>query len=259
MGDFSGVFFGNRVLPAKGLGMFSRAALTDGILTGFGLSSAGAQLTVEAGYMIACGRVFQLPQAKTLTIGDASSGYARVIVEIDLTAVSTPTTFEQVSFAVDYASSVTGFAELTQADVNAAGTIYQTALCIVSLGAAGITGVVSAMAPAMAARAYKLLWTNASPGSAFPAQTVSLDLSDYDGVAIVAIQDVTLTRQHFVNLLFKGVLGALFAPDVTSKEIAKRTATPGDTGVVFGAGYWTDTQYNTSCVPYQIYGIKGVM
>lgn len=266
MGDFSGVFFGNRVLPAKGLGMFSRAVLTDGILTGFGLSSAGAQLTVEAGYMIACGRVFQLPQAKTLTIGDASSGYARVIVEIDLTAVSTPTTFDQVRFAVDYASTVTGFAALTQADVNAAGTIYQTALCIVSLGTAGITGVVSAMAPAMAARLCKLLWTNASPTSAFAAQTISIDLSGYASIMTVFAYATTVTgRRGTQTQLVDDAKYAFDAPNESESGLwCRRDVTAAATGVVFGGGGYFSadagfTANNIYAIPLYIYGIKGVM
>lgn len=141
MGDFSGAFFSNRPLPAKALGAFARAAVPDGILSGCDLSYTGSTLTVAAGMMIACGRVFSLPEAKSLSLTGATSGYARVIVQIDLAGTSSKTEFEQASFVTQYATTADGFAALTQDDVNAGGTVYQMELCQAALSASGITSV----------------------------------------------------------------------------------------------------------------------
>lgn len=139
MGDFSGAFFSNRPLPSKSLGAFARAAVPDGILSGCSISYTGAALTVAAGQMIACGRVFSLPEAKTLALTGATSGLARVLVQIDLAGTSSESEFEQVSFVTQYAATADAFAELTQDDVNASGTIYQMELCRAALSASGIT------------------------------------------------------------------------------------------------------------------------
>lgn len=141
MGDFSGAFFSNRPLPSKSLGAFARAAVPDGILSGCTISYTGTALTVAAGQMIACGRVFSLPEAKTLALTGATSGMVRVLVQIDLAGTSSESEFEQVSFVTQYAASADAFAELTQDDVNAAGTIYQMELCRAVLSASGITSV----------------------------------------------------------------------------------------------------------------------
>ena len=73
----------------------------------------------------------------------ATSGYARLVLTIDTTLASTKEAFDQIVDSLEYASSVDGFTALTQADINAAGTIYQIVVCVVSLGAGGITGIVA--------------------------------------------------------------------------------------------------------------------
>lgn len=150
MGDFSGAFFSNRPLPSKSLGAFARAAVPDGILSGCTISYTGTALTVAAGQMIACGRVFSLPEAKTLALTGATSGMARVLVQIDLAGTSSESEFEQVSFVTQYAASADAFAELTQDDVNAAGTIYQMELCRAVLSASGITSVTTMVRTSLA-------------------------------------------------------------------------------------------------------------
>lgn len=150
MGDFSGAFFSGRPLPAKPLGAFARAAVPDGVLSGCELSHTGFTLTVAAGVLIACGRVFTLPEAKQIVLSDATSGYARVIVQIDLTGTSTTTEFDQVSFVTQYAASADGFAALTQDDINIAGTVYQMELCVATLSAGGIDSVTGSVRTALA-------------------------------------------------------------------------------------------------------------
>lgn len=151
MGDFSGAFFSNRPLPSKSLGAFARAAVPDGILSGCAISYTGTALTVAAGQMIACGRVFSLPEAKTLALTGATSGLARVLVQIDLAGTSSESEFEQVSFVIQYAATADAFAALTQDDVNASGTIYQMELCRAALSASGITSATVMVRTSLAA------------------------------------------------------------------------------------------------------------
>jgi uncharacterized repeat protein (TIGR02543 family) len=119
------------------------------------------------------------------------------------------------------------------------------------------------------AETKKLLWTNASPTSTFAAQTVSLALSGYDAVEIEyyastskAVLDVTKKKIGASSMLtgylnpqstngYINLLSRLF--DVTTSGItfkggfAKRTSDSS-----------TTSNNNSYCVPYKIYGIKGV-
>ena len=106
----------------------------------------------------------------------------------------------------------------------------------------------------------KLLWENASPGSTFDAQTISLDLSGYD----------------FCEIFYHGVLndtgydtrrlpvGYSVWMYVEWNARYVRKATVRTTGVEFGAGYGANFGSSTvqedtrSCIPLAIYGIKGV-
>lgn len=151
MGDFSGGFFTGRPLSAKDLGAFARAAVPDGVLSGCEMSYSGNVLTVASGVMIACGRVFILPSAKRLTLSGATNGYARVLVEIDLSGTSTETEFDQVNFTVNYASSLTNFADLVQEDINVGGTVYQMEACVATLSGGSIATITSTMRTELAA------------------------------------------------------------------------------------------------------------
>ena len=115
----------------------------------------------------------------------------------------------------------------------------------------------------------KLLWSNASPTSNFAAQTVSLALSGYDAVEIEyyastskAVLDVTKKKIGESSMLTghlnpqskKGYINLL------SRFISVTTS-----GIKFEVGFMkrtsdssTASNNNSYCVPYKIYGIKGV-
>ena len=115
----------------------------------------------------------------------------------------------------------------------------------------------------------KLLWSNASPTSNFAAQTVSLALSGYDAVEIEyyastskAVLDVTKKKIGESSMLTghlnpqskKGYINLL------SRLISVTTS-----GIKFEVGFMkrtsdssTASNNNSYCVPYKIYGIKGV-
>lgn len=140
---FTGITFPWQAVTPSDDAVIRRALLADGILSGCKLSYSGSTLTMAAGLMIACGRQFKHAAAQNWAVVDATSGYARLVLTIDTTKTSTKDAFDQITDSIEYASSLDGFAELQQADINGSGTIYQTAVCVVSLGTGGITGIVS--------------------------------------------------------------------------------------------------------------------
>ena len=106
----------------------------------------------------------------------------------------------------------------------------------------------------------KLLWTNPTPAASFAAQTISLDLSDYNEVEIFIAGNSTnhnTSTESFKLLIGKG--GLL---NISANVIWWRYVTPRINGVEFGSGYQTPTYGsngtadNSLMVPFKIYGIK---
>lgn len=140
---FTGVTFADQKVAPSDDAIIRRAILPDGILTGCEISYSGSTLTMGAGQLMVCGRQIRHPSAQNWAVVDATSGYARLVLTIDLTRTATKDAFDQVEDSIEYASAEDGFAALEQADINAAGIRYQIAACVVSLGTGGITGIVS--------------------------------------------------------------------------------------------------------------------
>lgn len=140
--SLTGITFANQKITPSDDGRLYGSVLSDGILTGCAVTFAAATLSIAAGSMLIGTRELRT-SGETLSITGATSGYARVIVDIDLTRAATKTSFEQAQLQIEYAASQDAFPALVQQDINAAGTHYQTAFCVVSLGSAGITAVVS--------------------------------------------------------------------------------------------------------------------
>lgn len=140
----SGIIFDNQVPTAKGLRGGFKSALSDGILSGCAIDiSSGLNFKIGPGLMIVSGGIFQLVgnPAATIAIASNNNTYARIKAKIDLSQGTSP--FEQVSFNVDYANSATGFAALTQQDINTGtGTIYEAEICVVRKTSSAITGIV---------------------------------------------------------------------------------------------------------------------
>ena len=114
-----------------------------------------------------------------------------------------------------------------------------------------------------------LLWTNASPTSAFAAQTISLDLSGYDAVEIEYYGSITVAASYII----KGKIGEPFFlfgylnPQSTSAHInlLSRSVSTATSGITFEGGFSKRTSdstvysnNNNYCIPYKIYGIKVV-
>lgn len=140
--NFTGVTFPMQKVAPSDDAIIRRAILPDGILTGCAISYSGSTLTMAAGQLMVCGRQIRHPSSQNWAVVDATSGFARLVLSIDLSRTSTTESFDQVLDAIEYASSEEGFAELEQSDINVSGTRYQVTVCVVSLGAGGITGIV---------------------------------------------------------------------------------------------------------------------
>ena len=143
--NFTGITFDDCNVSPSDDGIINRTILPDGILSGCEISYSGSTLTMAAGTLIACGRQFRHPAAQNWAVVDATTGYARLLITLDLTRSATDQTFDQVADAVEYANDISGFPALVQQDLNAAGTKYQIVACVVSLGTGGISGIINTM------------------------------------------------------------------------------------------------------------------
>ena len=139
---FKGITFPWQEVTPSDDAIVRRAMLPDRRLSGCELSYSGYTLTMAAGSMIVSGRQFRHTAAQNWAVTGASSGYARLLLTIDVTKASTENAFEQISASIEYATAANGFTALRQDDINNAGTIYQAVVCVVSLGAGGITGFI---------------------------------------------------------------------------------------------------------------------
>ncbi len=141
--NIHGINFDNQTVTAKDHGHLFQCVIEDGILSGCGLSFSGTSLVIAPGYFLVAGREMKLTANTNVTIAGATSGFARVLLTIDLSKVATEELFEQANFELQYANSVAAFPELNQEEVNSTGTVYQFPLCVVSLGTSGIAAIES--------------------------------------------------------------------------------------------------------------------
>lgn len=128
-----GVNFDNQLVTAKQHGALFRAAFGDGILSGMDINVSGQNITIGAGYCVVAGREIQLTATETVSV-TATSGCARVLMQIDLSQTATESAFSQASLVLQTATTQDGFAALTQDDINGGGTVYQIILCVVQCG-----------------------------------------------------------------------------------------------------------------------------
>ena len=108
-----------------------------------------------------------------------------------------------------------------------------------------------------------LLWTNPSPTASFAAQTISLDLSEYDAVVIGVHNFASSDNQYGLIYQFcikavSGVDNMLQIVSASNNRNGLRRANVVDTGVWFSACTYNGGTNNGYCIPYQIIGIKGI-
>ena len=110
---------------------------------------------------------------------------------------------------------------------------------------------------------WDLLWKNSAPTSSFSAQTISLDLSNYDAVAISyngsGYQNtVSDSARLYLFHLIDGKDATLFA-QTSTLVFGERNITVNTTGIVFAVGRYvasSSNDNNYACVLKEIYGIK---
>lgn len=101
----------------------------------------------------------------------------------------------------------------------------------------------------------KLLWTNASPSSAFAAQTLSINLRDYTFVMIESNEGPVFCKVGNDAVMFSH----------NSYYPCRRTVSVNTSGITFGEGLKytacpgdaVASDKNTHCIPRYIYGVKG--
>lgn len=115
----------------------------------------------------------------------------------------------------------------------------------------------------------KLLWTNSAPTSSYAAQTLAIDLSEYDGIILKCIGIYSAAQtfpnirntQQFIPKSFSGTL--LFGTFESSGNIyiSYRTVNVTNNGIVFGSGYQRTgasiASNDTRAIPYEVWGVKG--
>lgn len=143
MSDIRGINFDNQTVTAKDHGHLFQCVIVDGIMTGCELSFSGTSLVITPGYLLVAGREMKLTSNTTVIVDGATSGYARVLITIDMSGTATADTFEQAYFQIQYATTVAGFSALNQEEINNSGTTYQFELCTLAMGTSGIASIYS--------------------------------------------------------------------------------------------------------------------
>ena len=143
--SYQGINFANQRLVPSDDGRLYQKIFNDGALYGCELSYSGAVLFLTPGFLIIGGREIELDAAEQIPINEAISGFAQLVISIDLTQTATKDSFNQISMSVRYAAAEDGFATLVQDDINGSGSRYEAQLALVSLGAGGITGIIEDM------------------------------------------------------------------------------------------------------------------
>lgn len=115
--------------------------------------------------------------------------------------------------------------------------------------------------------APELLWVNANPNSTFAAQTISLDLSEFEAVEIeYNFNDVGVITNHVIGKKNENSVTLGITDYSTYKSYNFRKCNISDTGVTFEGGLYTMNNNpssvlstNDSIIPTKIYGVKGVV
>ena len=105
-----------------------------------------------------------------------------------------------------------------------------------------------------------LLWENASPSSSFAAQTVALNLSNYEAVAVVMTTDATDDFPYLTTFCKIGEngLGQYYVYWGGTIYTKTRSYLVTNAGITFRNNNENGSASNTWNVPARIYGIKHV-
>ena len=103
----------------------------------------------------------------------------------------------------------------------------------------------------------KLLWENPSPTASFATQTITVDLSAYDLIAVDFLMVNNASTHCWSVLGVTGLQQRCIDGQQGSLNITTRNVTPSSSGVLFGSGYLSATQNDIYMIPQKIYGIGG--
>lgn len=144
---FHGLTFPNQNVSALDDGGFYRSFRGDGVIQGCDISFTTDSITIQAGWLMAGGRLIQVDGATSITFEDMiTTGYGRLMLQIDTSQASTVEDFGQISTPIDYSASIDGFTAPVQEDINlGGGTIYQFVLAVVNISNGNITGITSSL------------------------------------------------------------------------------------------------------------------
>lgn len=138
----------------------------------------------------------------------------------------------------------------------------------VAKGGTGATTAAAALAN-LGGVSTKLLWTNASPSSAFANQTLTLDLSSYDAVEVEFGYSKDYPNDSVVVRSLIGHTGTAYMQANMSNSngyllAISRSFIPYTDSIAIYPCYWkysnekTNSTHNDYAIPTRIYGIKGV-
>lgn len=135
-----------------------------------------------------------------------------------------------------------------------------------------LAAILNEVLPPTPSEYKKLLWTNPNLSANFNAQTISLDLADYDDVEILLMPkpcgtDIEATTSSILrvgNTKTAWIYSPIYTEDGSGGSwIGMRAVKVTSTGCTFGNGgyyYMNQASWNSNSaahgVPYQIYGIK---
>ena len=110
------------------------------------------------------------------------------------------------------------------------------------------------------------LWENASPTSEFAAQTIALDLNEYDFIDVIFNSIITRVGVGSGATTFQMAGVDKDTTTTSTPSWRMRTISASETGATFSAGFYkyldgikqASSTSNSICIPLAIYGIKGV-
>lgn len=138
-----GVVYLNQKVAAEDHAALFQMLISDGIISGCGVSSRLNVLTISEGMFIVAGRLTRILGSESITIPTTQSGgYARIKGVCDMGGAATRSTFGQFRFEVEYNVAIDGFNPLRRENINYGGQIYEVEWAILTLGESGnITNV----------------------------------------------------------------------------------------------------------------------
>jgi len=168
-------------VTAKADGGFYQSLFSDGVLWGCELTTNTTSITMQAGQLLAGGRMIGNDNTLTYTLSpQVATGYGRVILNIKLDE-TTP-----MYLTADYRADQ-NFPALTQETINNSGNIYQVAIAIVGISASQITGIVSQIgAVTLSDRVFGTVAGKMLPVGTIIETTVNVNPSTYLGGTWVA-------------------------------------------------------------------------